>query len=271
MRDRPQPSASASPRLQSANAPRPETWQGTMSEDYTTFEWKGRFGPFELLLSEHTFPPSRLSLLLGDALEVRPGDVVIDLGCGSGVLAIVAGKLGAGSAYGVDVAPDTEKIATMNAERQGVGHLSAFFQGDLFAPLPPGVQADLVIGDVSGIPDAVARISGWFPSSEGGGPHGSELPQRMLEQAPGWLKPDGRLLLPTGTLQSEAPLLAAAREHFASVEHRREQLYPLPDSIAESPELQALLEEGVIELERRGSRLLWKASVWECTGLDARR
>jgi SAM-dependent methyltransferase len=72
--------------------------------DYATFQWKGRCGPFELLLSDHTFRPSSVSQLLGDAMELEPGQTVIDMGCGSGVLAIVAAKLGAGHVYGVDLA-----------------------------------------------------------------------------------------------------------------------------------------------------------------------
>ena len=44
---------------------------------------------------DSTFQPSTISVLLADALEVHQGDEVIDVGCGSGILSIIAAKLGA--------------------------------------------------------------------------------------------------------------------------------------------------------------------------------
>ncbi|MDP2622451.1 MAG: 50S ribosomal protein L11 methyltransferase, partial [Actinomycetota bacterium] len=62
----------------------------------STFQWSGRFGPFDVELSDTTFAPSTISTLLADALDVGEGDDVIAIGCGSGVLSIIAAKLGAG-------------------------------------------------------------------------------------------------------------------------------------------------------------------------------
>jgi methylase of polypeptide subunit release factors len=232
--------------------------------DYATFQWKGRCGPFELLLSDHTFRPSSVSQLLGDAMELEPGQTVIDMGCGSGVLAIVAAKLGAGHVYGVDLAPDTEEVASLNAERQGVADVTTFYTGDLFEPLPADLQADLIIGDVSGIPDPIARVSGWFPNGLGGGARGSELPVRMLQAARHRLRPGGRLLLPTGTIQDESTILERAKSLFGSMTARIEKRFPLPATIAESPELLGLMRDKVVDLTHRGSRLFWRARVWEC-------
>jgi ribosomal protein L11 methyltransferase len=52
--------------------------------------------------------------------EVRPGDRVLDYGCGSGILAIAALKLGAAAATGVDVDPLALEAARYNASRNGV-------------------------------------------------------------------------------------------------------------------------------------------------------
>src|SRR5437870_1562985 len=62
--------------------------------------WKGREGPFSLLLGPGVFSPTTTSRTLADALEITPGDTVIDVGCGSGVLSIVAAKLGAAKVTG---------------------------------------------------------------------------------------------------------------------------------------------------------------------------
>ena len=58
-----------------------------------------------------------------EALEkmVKKGDKVCDLGCGSGILSVIALLLGAKSAYAVDIDPNCEKIAYENAALNGIG------------------------------------------------------------------------------------------------------------------------------------------------------
>lgn len=228
-----------------------------------TFKWKGRLGPFDLHVSEQTFRPSTISVLLADALKVSEGDTVVDVGCGSGVLAIIAAKLGAGRVFGVDAAPDVVEVASENASRQGVEHITTFLHGDLFDPLPADLRADVVIGDVSGIPDLIAAESGWFPSAEGGGPRGSELPIRMLEGVQDVLRRGGRFFLPTGSLQDEAAILEKARSIFTKLTQVKERAIPLPTSLSQSAEVLQLMKDRVIDLTSRGSRKLWTARVWE--------
>ena len=57
--------------------------------------------------------------LLEEAL--RPGDRVLDLGCGSGILAIAALVLGASRAVGVDIDPKAADAAFENAALNGLG------------------------------------------------------------------------------------------------------------------------------------------------------
>jgi ribosomal protein L11 methyltransferase len=67
-----------------------------------------------------THPTTQLCLEL---LETYlPGDAaaVIDVGCGSGILAVAALKLGAQAALGVDVDPEAVQAAQANAELNGV-------------------------------------------------------------------------------------------------------------------------------------------------------
>lgn len=228
-----------------------------------TITWKGRLGPMQLLVGPETFRPSTVSQLLADALTIGKGDVVVDAGCGSGVLAIIAAKLGASKVYGVDAARDTVEIASANAEANGVADQTEFFEGDLFEPLPEDLKADVVIGDVSGIPDEIARASGWFPSGLAGGPSGAELPMRMLAEAKRLLAAGGRMFLPTGSLQDESSILERAKSVYTSMKQLTERHIPLPSSLSEDPALLTLLKEKVIDLTQRGSRFMWTARVWE--------
>lgn len=231
-----------------------------------TITWKGRFGPMDLMVGNATFRPSTISTLLADALEIQPGSVVIDVGCGSGILSIIAAKLGAARVYGIDAADETVEIASANAAAHGVADVIQFAQGDLFGPLDPSVEADVVIGDVSGVPDDIAQASGWFPSGLAGGPTGAELPMRMIEESKRLLKKGGSLFLPTGSLQDETSILERARSVFGSMRQLTERNIPLPSSLAEDPAVLKALKEKVIALKQRGSRFQWTARVWR---LDA--
>ncbi len=231
--------------------------------DSDTVVWKGRCGPFDLLLGPHTFRPSTISMLLAEAMVIEDDAKVIDIGCGSGVLSIVAAKLGAKLVYGTDAAEGTVEVATANAEAQGVGDRVKFFQSDMFDSIPDDGMADVVIGDVSGIPDDFATVSGWFPSGLAGGPTGAELPMRMLEEAKRLLRKGGKLFLPTGSLQDETSIVDKAKSAFSSIKMLTERHIPLPSALAEQPAVVRLLRDRVISLSERGSRHLWTARIWE--------
>ena len=64
-------------------------------------------------------PTTRLCL---EWLErtVTPGAAILDYGCGSGILAIAAAKLGAGEVLGVDIDEQAVSAARSNAERNAV-------------------------------------------------------------------------------------------------------------------------------------------------------
>lgn len=63
--------------------------------------------------------------------HVRGGERVLDIGTGSGILAIAALKLGAAGAEGVDIDPMCVRTAGENAERNGVSDRFRVLVGDL--------------------------------------------------------------------------------------------------------------------------------------------
>ena len=240
------------------------TGMGSIAEA-TSYRWTGRGGPFELLLGRRTFAPTRTSEEVAEGLEIRPGDTVIDVGSGSGVLSFVAAKLGARRVYGTEVNEEAVRFARLNARRLGLTDRVEFRHGSLFEPLE-SIEADVVIGDVAGIPDEIAAESGWYPGGFGGGPTGAEVPVAMLEASGPYLRPGGRLYLPTGSIQDEGAVLRAARAIFGEGRMRqlRERLFPLPTKVSDSPVVRRLMDSGVLNLIRRGSRVLWQLRVWEC-------
>jgi tRNA A58 N-methylase Trm61 len=235
------------------------------SPQVQAFEWKGRTGPFTLELTPTVFRPTHISLVLAEALEVRPGETVIDVGCGSGALSFVAARLGAGRAYGSDISEESARVARENARRLGLEDRTEFRAGDLFEPLRD-ITADLIIGDVSGIPDELAEATGWFPGGHAGGPTGAEVPVSMLETIGDCLRPGGRLYLPTATIQDESRVIEAARRVFgaANLAEVIQREFPLPGLVARSKAVARLMADGLIRLRQRGSRFLWRLAVWRC-------
>jgi ribosomal protein L11 methyltransferase len=77
---------------------------------------------------------------------VRPGDRILDIGTGTGVLAIAALKLGASTAIGVDIDEWSELNARENARVNGVAESMTILRGTL-VDVPPG-QFDLVVANI---------------------------------------------------------------------------------------------------------------------------
>jgi precorrin-6B methylase 2 len=228
----------------------------------STYEWRGRTGPLTLFLPPGVFIPTHTTLVMADALEIEPEDVVLDVGCGSGVLGFVAARLGGARIIGCDLSSTAVDSAGGNARRLGLSDCCEYRQGHLLGPVAD-VEADVVIGDVSGIPDAIAKVTPWAS----GGPTGAELPIEMLETLGERLKIGGRLYLPTGTMQAEERVLEAARRIFGddNLHPLVEREFPLPTTVARSPAVQRLVDEGTLDMRQRGTRLVWRLTVWRCT------
>lgn len=79
-----------------------------------------------LAFGSGTHPTTALCLEWLDGLDLA-GKTITDYGCGSGILAIAALKLGAASAVGVDNDPQALTASADNAERNGVADRLALF------------------------------------------------------------------------------------------------------------------------------------------------
>jgi len=90
---------------------------------------------------------TRSALVLLDR-HLRPGDRVLDLGSGSGILAIAAVKLGASRATGIELDPETEPVATHNALRNGVLDRVAFLIGDAATLTGLLAPAELIVSNI---------------------------------------------------------------------------------------------------------------------------
>jgi ribosomal protein L11 methyltransferase len=90
---------------------------------------------------------TRTALVLLDR-HLRPGDRVLDVGSGSGILAIAAAKLGAVRATGIELDEEAEPVARANAVRNGVAHRVRFVAGFAEALAPLLGPVELVLANI---------------------------------------------------------------------------------------------------------------------------
>lgn len=139
-------------------------------------------------------PTTRLCMEWLEA-HPAPGKSVLDYGCGSGILAMVAKKLGAADVAGVDIDPQAIESAKSNAERNGCE--IDFYLPDAFAVAPNERHAkgqfDIVVANILSSP--------------------LKLMAPMLS---GRVAPGGSLIL-SGVLARQAEEVAAAYAPFITL------------------------------------------------------
>ena len=116
-----------------------------------------------LAFGSGTHPTTSLCLQWLDGLAAQgelQGRQVLDFGCGSGILALAALKLGAAQAIGVDNDPQAIVATRDNAERNGVGeHLQVFLPQDEPATRYPVVVANILASALARWPTCSPRAS----------------------------------------------------------------------------------------------------------------
>jgi len=166
------------------------------------------------IFADHRVPGAEVIMLpAGGAarlLRVMPkggAGAVLDVGCGSGVLALVAARRGASRAVGTDLNARAVEVSRWNARLNGIP--AEFHVGDRVAPVA-GERFDLVVAQPPYVirpaeVDAVTYLHG--------GDAGDELALRFLADIPAVLAPGGRALVTFDTAErTDAPTGTRVRE-----------------------------------------------------------
>jgi release factor glutamine methyltransferase len=166
-----------------------------------------RFAGIEVDAGPGVFIPRQMSEPLvdstEDALAARPDGVVLDVGTGSGAIALaLARRLPGATVHGIDSSGEAIGWARRNASRLGARNVR-FHQGSLLDPVPRDL-AGRVHAIVSSVP--YVRPGRWgerdrFGAIEGRGPDGLDLVRALAHDGLGFLAPGGRLVLQMGADQ----------------------------------------------------------------------
>jgi D-alanine-D-alanine ligase len=176
-------------------------------------------GPVTLETPEGVHAPTASSAQLANHIDIRPGDCVLDLGCGSGILSIAAAKLGARLVMATDLNPDALDATRTNALKNGVQEKVVTLASSWYDGLEEHIlrmygirQFDVIIATPPQTPGPRAF------GPKYGGPHGIDKFLAIIEGAPLFLEPkNGRLWLLAITLADTATLLARLRQKFLDV------------------------------------------------------
>ena len=159
-----------------------------------------------LAFGSGTHPTTSLCLQWLDALSAAGalrGATVLDFGCGSGILALAALKLGASRAVGVDNDPQALLATADNAGRNGVGDSLQVF-GPEFEPAAayPVVVANILASALDALADTLAArvapggriaLSGILAGQEGPllARYGAWFDGLQVAQEGDWVRIDG--------------------------------------------------------------------------------
>ncbi len=164
----------------------------------------------EIDILPEVYNPSDDSYLLLDVVDILPGQSLLEMGSGAGMLAIHAAKAGA-LVTACDLNPIAVECTRRNAARNNV-RVKAF-ESDLFSRVEG--LFDTIAFNPPYLPGKAASTA-WIEKAWSGGEDGGEITMRFLEQAWGHLGPGGGVYLILSSIGGFTSVLKAAKERYES-------------------------------------------------------
>lgn len=127
------------------------------------------------------------SLYFAKKINPYPGDSVLDIGTGSGILSIISKKMGAEKVVAIDINKRALDVARLNAYINDVKDIE-FRQGSCYEPVRDNEKFDLILCDPPFVP--VPKDCNYVLSGAGG-EDGLFLPGLILNDIDRYLKPKG--------------------------------------------------------------------------------
>lgn len=170
-------------------------------------------------------PETELLLELVTARQIRPPDTLLDLGTGSGAIALGLARHFPGAAVtAVDLSEEALALARENAAAAGLAGRVTFVRSNWFADLPPALRFDLIVANppylsAEETAQAQPEVNVHEPASAlTAGEGGLADLRAILAGAPRFLAAGGWLALETGIAQHAELARLATEAGFTRTE-----------------------------------------------------
>lgn len=165
----------------------------------------------DFIVFPQVFSPKYLgsTSLFTRSIPFRAGESFLEIGCGTGVTAVMAAKCGASRVVAVDINPEAVSNSIANAKLHGVDHVIDVRLSDMFSAIGPGERFDTIYWNMpfiyvgSGYSYRSMLERSLFDP-------GYEITKTFLREAPPRLTDGGRLLVGFGDFGDVGELIRMA-------------------------------------------------------------
>ena len=152
------------------------------------------FEDYVFFIDENVYEPAEDSFLLAENMKITKEDIVLDMGTGCGILAILAAQK-TKKVMAIDINPYAIECATKNAEINCINEKIEFRIGDLFQPTRPGEKFSVILFNSPYLPSEQDEEKSWIGKAWAGGLNGRKVIDRFIINSPKVLTENGKILL----------------------------------------------------------------------------
>lgn len=149
----------------------------------------------QIEVTNETYTPSDDSYLLVEHLKIRPTDVILEIGTGCGIIALVAARM-AKRVIATDISPAAVQCARKNVKTNQLESKIEIRQGDLFNPIKIGERFNLILSNPPYLPESEEdhqQGAEWLEKAWNGGRSGRKFIDRFIVNCKIYLEPLGRV------------------------------------------------------------------------------
>lgn len=208
-------------------------------------------------------PTATTTFLLKDASKlVNKSKDILDLGCGSGVIGVFVNRLNKNKKkiFASDVSVDAVDCARKNFEKYRCNY--ELKKGSLFSPWK-NKKFDLIINDVSGISEKLAKNSSWFknvPCKTGA--DGTALTLKIISSSNKYLNKGGGIIFPIISLSNTKKIEYLLKKKFKKIKIMSNNYWFLPNELNKNTnKLIEMKKKNLINFEIKYGKIICNTQI----------